>query len=170
MRIAIIAGAILFVGLQCVEVWQILNLRSRIADAEWSLEVQSKQEEDTITPDVGVIQFLKRGYSIELQSAKYTGDGLTLNGFVGNPTNLVVSNLSVKFMVTKPLYEYRDEFRKDSFLFFIGPPAIGEAQTPPISTLPPRVREPFEVTIPNVKQTKDGIRIRVLFTGERYSY
>jgi hypothetical protein len=114
--------------------------------------------------------FLKRGgYSIQLDAAKYTGDGLHLEGFAGNPTNLWLSNLSLKFSATKNLYEYKDDFGKDELSFFFGPQAVGEAQCSPISSLSPGGRQPFEVTIPNVKQTQDGIRITVAFTGERYS-
>lgn len=169
-HVGAITGAILFVGLQSVEAWQILNLRKRVADAEWSIGVQSKDQEDTITPDVGTIQFLKRGYSIELESVKYTGEGLTLKGFIGNATNLSLTNLTLKFTVTKPLYAYRDEFRSSDWFFFFGLQPIGEAQTSPIESLLPRSKGPFEVTIPNVKQTKEGVRIELRFTGERYSY
>jgi hypothetical protein len=71
-RIVMSAGAILIIGLQAVEVWQILSLRKRVADAEWMLAYQGKAEDDTITADVGSIQFLRHGYSIQVESAKYT--------------------------------------------------------------------------------------------------
>jgi hypothetical protein len=121
---------------------------------------------------VGTIQFLKRGgYSIQLDTAKYTNEGLELAGFVGNPTNLWISNLSLKFSAQKELYQYRDDFDKDEFSFYFGPQAIGEVQSSPITSLIPGGRQPFNVTIPNVKQTKEGIRLVVVFTGgERYSY
>lgn len=169
-RVILWVSAVLFLGLQGVGVWQILSLRERLADAEWSIAYQVKKLEDTIIPDVGTIQFLRRGYSIEIEAAKYTADGLTLQGSVGNPLNLTLHNLTLKFTATKPLYEYRDEFRNAPFAFFFGPTPIGEAQTKPIGILMPGSTASFEVTIPNVKQTEDGIRIAVAFTGERYSY
>jgi hypothetical protein len=161
---------ILVLGLLGLGFLQIKNLRSRIAEAEWTIVYQVELKEDTITPDVGTIQFLKRGFSIELESIKYTADGLYLKGFIGNPLILWVSTLTIKFTVTKPLYEYKDEFAAKPYFFFIGLQPIGEAQTSPIASLAPKTKVPFEVTIPNVKQTKEGIRIAVAFTGERYAY
>jgi hypothetical protein len=69
---------------------------------------------------------------------------------------------------SKPFYEYRNEFRADRFSS--GVYSLGEAQSSPIASLTPRSRGSFEVTIPNVKQTKEGLRIGMTFTGERYSY
>jgi len=91
-------------------------------------------------------------------------------GYVGNPTLLSLSDLTIKFSATQPLYKYRNEFRKNKFSFWFGPEPIGEAQTIPIANLAPGDKQQFEITIPNVKQTSDGIRIEVKFTGERYSY
>jgi hypothetical protein len=168
--ILIVAVAVLFVSIQVVEIWQIISLRNRMANEEWSSAFMSKAQDNEITPDVGTIQFLKSGYSIELVNVNYTNEGLKLKGFVGNPLNLSLSNLTLKFRVTKPLYKYRDEFQKNEFTFLFGPEPIGEAQTSPIAYLLPKSKEPFEVTIPNVKQMKDGLRLVVNFTGERYSY
>lgn len=160
-----------FCGVEGFQLWQLHKTRKELADLKWNVEVQGHDNDNFITPDVGTIQFLRRGgYSIELKAAKYTGEGLHLEGFVGNPTNVWLSNLSLKFSATKNLYEYKDEFAKNEVLFFFGPQAVGEAQCSPISSLSPGGRQPFDVTIPNVKQTKDGIRITVAFTGERYSY
>jgi hypothetical protein len=151
--------------------WQIHGIKGQVADLRWDLALQDRNDDSVITPDVGTIQFLKRGgYSIQLEIAKYGGDGLYLQGFVGNPTNIWISNLSLKFSVTKNLYEYRTDFDKDPTWFFFSVPTIGEAQCSPITTLSPGGRQPFEVSIPNVKQTKEGLRIAVAFTGERYSY
>jgi hypothetical protein len=156
---------------EAFQLWQIHTMKKDLANLKWSVAVQGKDEENVITPDVGVIQFLKRGgYSIQLNTVKFTGDGLHLEGLIGNPTHLWLSNLSLKFLATKNLYEYQDDFAKDEFSFFFGPQAVGEAQCSPISSLSPGGTQPFEVTIPNVKQTKNGIRMTVAFTGERYSY
>jgi hypothetical protein len=171
--VAITAGVILFLGLQCVEAWQILSLRNQIKQTKWvqmCILYVDRFQNDAITPEVGTIQFLRHGYSIELQNVNYTGEGLKLNGFVGNPTNLFLSNLTLKLTATKPLAQYQDAFLKDEHSFDYGPQPIGESQTSPIAFLKPQSRQPFEVTIPNVKQTKDGVRIEVAFTGERYPY
>ena len=53
------------------------------------------------------------------------------------------------------------------FLLFMEP--IGKAQAKPIEALNPGTGQPFEVTIPNVRQTKDDIRLLVSFSGERYT-
>ena len=158
-------------GAEGFQLWQLYRMRKDLADLKWSVAVQGHDGDNAITPDVGTIQFLKRGgYSIQLEAAKYTNEGLQLEGYVGNPTNIWVSNLSLKFSAQKNLYQYRDDFDKDEFSFYFGPPAIGEAQCSPITSLTPGARQPFNVTIPNVKQTKEGIRLVVAFTGERYSY
>ena len=78
-------------------------------------------------------------------------------------------------MATKAIFEMRKDYDKnpdkdkDMFGFF-GFPTIGTAQSAPISILLPGSRQEFEATIPNVKQTANGGRIEVEFTGERYSY
>ena len=154
-----------------LQLWQLYKERQDLANLQWTVAVQRHDSDNVITPDVGTIQFLRQGgYSIQLEAAQYTGDGLHLEGFVGNPTNLWLSNLSLKFSVTKNLYEYEDDFAKDQFSFFLGPRSIGEAQCSPIVSLAPGGRQRFEVTIPKVKQREEGIRIVVAFTGERYSY
>jgi hypothetical protein len=106
---------VVFLGIEGVQVWQFLKLRKDLADLKWSVAVAGHDDDNVITPDVGTIQFLKRGgYSIQLDTAKYTN---------------------------------------------------------PITSLSPGGRQPFNITIPNVKQTKEGIRLVVVFTGgERYSY
>jgi hypothetical protein len=163
---------VLFLGIEGVHVWQFLKLRKDLAALKWDVAVAGHDEDNVITTDVGTIQFLKRGgYSIQLDTAKYTNEGLELAGFVGNPTHLWISNLSLKFSAQKQLYQYEDDFTKDEFSFYFGPQAIGEAQSSPITSLIPGTRQPFSITIPNVKQTKEGIRLVVVFTGgERYSY
>ena len=163
--------AVPLLGLFGFQEWQLHKMRKDLADFKWNLAVQGHEDDSVITPDVGTIQFLRKGgYSIQLDAANYTSEGLHLEGFVGNPTNLWLSNLSLKFSAQKQLYLYRDDFDKDEFSFIFGPSAIGEAQCTPIASLTPGGKRPFSVTIPNVKQNKEGIRIVVAFTGERYSY
>jgi hypothetical protein len=159
------------VAAQILTVWQIYKLRKDVAGLKWSDAIRDRDDDSAITTDVDSIQFMRKGgYSISFDTAKYTGEGLYLHGVVGNPTGLTVSNLSLKFTVTKQLYQYQDEFDKDPYVMLIGPPPIGEAQCSPLSFLLPGTTEPFEVTIPNVRQTKEGVRLVVVFQGERYSY
>lgn len=154
-----------------VMTWQIHRMHKDVAGLQWANALHERDDDNEITTDVGTIQFLKKGgYSISFDSAKYTADGLYLHGVIGNPTWLIVSNLSLKFTATKPLYQYADDYDKDPFVMLAGPPAIGEAQTSPIERLGSATTQPFEVTIPNVKQTKEGIRLVVSFSGERYNY
>ena len=169
-RVGIGFVIVLAIGLHAFQLWEIRGLKSQIDDALWDSAVQGKNDDSTIEPQVGTIQFLKKGYSIQLEGVKYTGDGILLSGFIGNPLNLTISNLTLKFTATKQLYEYRDDFRKERYTLLFGPQSIGEGQTTPINSLVPGSKAPFDVTIPNVKQTKEGVRIVVTFTGERYSY
>jgi hypothetical protein len=94
-----------------------------------------------------------------------------MSGYIGNPTNLWLSNVTIQFVARRPFYSARAAFMKASAnsvdRLFISPEQIGTAQTKPIKSLIPGMREHFEVTIRNAKQSKDGIDIRVSFTGER---
>ena len=138
---------------------------------------------DTVEPNVGTIQFLRRGYTIQLDSVKYEANGLTLRGFVGNPTWLWISGLTLDFSASR--HQSFEDYKKDplsgGFVSAAGGiwlPAlrsqeVGTAQTTPISSLAPGGRQPFEVTIPNVRQETDYQRkpiLSVRFSGERYSY
>lgn len=154
-RFVSVAVVAVLVPSQVLTVWQVYKLRKDVADLKWSDAIHDRDDDSVVTTDVGSIQFLRKGgYSISFDTAKYTGDGLYLHGVIGNPTRLTVSNLSLKFIATKQLYQYREDFDKDSFVMFVGPPAIGEAQCSPIAMLLSGMTEPFEVTIPNVNQTK----------------
>lgn len=158
---------LVIIGLQS---WFMYKLRNRVKEAEWQNALTDKGQDDVFTTDVGTIQFLKHGYSIELESANYNSEGLSLKGHIGNPNLININNLTLKFAATLPLYKYEEQFHKDRFGFMFGPESIGEAQSTPISSLMAGHRQPFEVTIPNAKQTAEGIRLVVSFTGERYSY
>src|ERR1035437_637773 len=154
------------VAAQMLTVWQIFKLRKDVAGLRWSDAIRDREDDSVITPDVGTIQFMKKGgYSITLDTAKYTGDGLYLHGVIGNPTRLTVSSLSLKFTATKQLYQYQNDFNKDPYLILFGPPPIGEAQCSPIAYFFSGSTQPFEVTIPNMKQTKEGVRLVVAFQG-----
>jgi hypothetical protein len=138
---------------------------------------------DTIEPNVGTIQFLHRGYTIELVSVKYESSGLTLKGYVGSPNWIWISNLTLDFYASK--HQTFEEYKKDSqpgsyiavsngvWLPVTSSQEVGSAQTSPIPTLAPATRQSFEVTIPNVRQETDYQRkpiLSVRFSGERYSY
>jgi hypothetical protein len=138
---------------------------------------------DTIEPNVGTIQFLRRGYTIQLESVKYEANGLTLKGYVGNPNWLWIYNLTLDFYASR--HQSFEDFKKDPFrggfvaaagggwLPALNSQEIGTAQTTPIASLTPGGKQQFEVTIPNVRQETDYQRKPILslrFSGERYSY
>jgi len=126
-----------------------------------------------VVPEVNTIQFLRRGYSITFDSVKYTQEGLALTGTVGNPTQLWISSLALKFTAKPYPYKFRDKwaenYRSGGFILLDSSWEIGTGQTT-IGALNPGSAVPFSVTIPNVKQTSDQIQIEVAFSGERYSY
>jgi hypothetical protein len=161
---------VVLLGVDGFQLWRMHALTQRLEDAEWKLAIESKSHEDTLRPDVGRIQFLRRGYSITLKAVRYTSEGLYMEGEVGNPMNLVIHNLTLRFSATKSLDQYREEFRGNRELLSSGPPTVGQGETSPIASLGPGSLEHFEVTIPNVKQTQDGVRIAVQFSGARYGY
>ncbi len=133
-----------------------------------------RQSGNLISPTVGKIQFLKRGFSIQLESVDYDQNGIALTGFVGNPTSLLVTNLTLVFTARKPLRLSKDAYLKQRHgmeaSHFPGGDVIGSGQTKPIAALMSGTRAPFAVTIPNVKQSSDGLDLTVSFSGERYSY
>ena len=118
---------------------------------------------------VGAIQFLRTGYSIQLESAEYGADGLTLAGEIGNPTQLWVSNVTVNFTAATP-YGFDEWMRsKPNSLVKV----VGTGQSSIILTLAPGKTARFLATIPNLKQTPGDPNqptIFVNFSGERYSY
>lgn len=151
------------------------KLKPAIDAVGWAQLVnEDSSTANRITAQVGTIQFLKNQFSVQLESVRYDANGVVLEGFVGNPTNLVVSNLTLEFHVKQPVYSLHDKFVSsplNSFeRQFLWLDDVGSGQTTPISVLPPGARQKFEVSIPNVKQDKNGIDLRVVFTGERYSY
>jgi hypothetical protein len=147
------------------------KLRSRILELEWADQVKDSYL-DTIEPSVGTIQFLRRGYTIELTKVNYTPSGLVLDGFVGNPTQILISSLTLQFTAYEPLSSQRAKFSSEQshYFFIFSVETIGSAQAETIDNLPPGGRQPFHVAIPNVRQTKEGVELTVAFSGERYSY
>jgi hypothetical protein len=161
MGIAGVSLAILLIAAESFQAWQIFGLTKQVSGLQWSDALHERDDDSVLSTDVGTIQFMKKGY---------TGKRLYLHGVVGNPTQVSISDLALKFTATKQLYQYEDDYDKDPFIMY-GLPPIGEAQTSPIPYLAPGKAESFDVTIPNVKQTKDGFRLVVAFGGgERYAY
>ena len=148
-----------------------VEMTRRDDDLAWTAEVASNYSaRDVIEPKVGTIQFLRRGFSIELERVNYSPAGLELQGFIGNPTNLWITQLTLDFWAYHRAM--KDKFTAtpwDDRWFFL-PDSIGHAQSPTIPLLSPGERARFAVTIPNVAQTKDGFELTVSFSGERYSY
>jgi hypothetical protein len=150
------------------------ELDSSTDELAWAQEVHSSYHDaNKISADVGAIQFLDNGFSVHLEKVNHTTNGLELAGYVGNPTNLWVSQLTLEFRAYRPLASKREEFMEkahDNRWFFL-PDLIGHAQAPPIALLAPGRREAFLVTIPNVNQSQgESFELRVNFKGERYSY
>lgn len=163
----------------------LLSVISGIVAIRWKLKALEKTQEDLafdqavadynnrqdfVTPVVNTIQFLRRGYSITFDKVEYTQNGLLLQGNIGNPTQLWLSSLALSFSARLYPYKFRDKFTKEDFFFLYGTRMdIGSAQTT-VGTLTPGATSPFEVTIPNVRQTSDDVEIAVSFSGERYQY
>jgi hypothetical protein len=161
-------------GSLSLQIIQDRKLESRLQELEWANEVREQDSYlDAVEPSVGTIQFLRRGYTIELTKVNYTPGGLDLAGFIGNPTQILISSLTLEFTVQNSRSDQREKFFRDKspFRFFalLGEP-IGKAQAPTIDILPPGGRQPFQVTIPNVRQTQEGFQLTVAFSGDRYSY
>jgi hypothetical protein len=125
---------------------------------------------DFVVPQVNTIQFLRRGFSITFDGVKYTQEGLSLSGTIGNATELNLNSLAVNFIARPFPYKIREKWEKQSFFpWWNDEWNIGSGQTS-VGFLGPGTSVPFSVTIPNVKQTSDSIQIAVSFSGERYSY
>ena len=163
--------AVCFLCLQAWEIYRIRALEGEIIDVQWNRASDQMEKGDSITPNVGVIQFIKgNSFSITLDKVAYTQSGLYLKGTIGNATNLNLSNLTLTFAATKQIYEMRGDFDKAdkqtrATFYWLGSPEIGSAQSTTIATLIGGGTQNFEVTIPNVRQTPNGVRITVVFSG-----
>lgn len=173
-RTLVLAVCVLFVAVVSVAglaLWQIQSVKKSEKDSEFSQAITDYDAStDFVTADIGSIQFLRRGFSISFDSAQYSQNGLNLSGTIGNPTELSISSLTLHFSVRPYPYTVRDKWEKEGFVFYN--PAdfeIGNGQVN-VGYLLPGSTSAFTVTIPNVKQTKDGQQIAVWFSGERYSY
>jgi hypothetical protein len=150
------------------------ELSKRIQDIDYKVEWQDAKDcrwiGEPVNPEANVIQFLKRGYSIQLERVSYEPAGLHLIGYLGNPLNISLYNVSLKISARKSVSfdDYKKSYALDPI--FWAPEEIGNAQTAAIAALYPGQRAQFDVTIPNVRQTKDQITLYVSFAGERYGY
>lgn len=152
--------------------WRKLNaIRKSEDDIQFSQFVSDfNTGTDYIQPTVNTIQFFRHGYSIVFDSVQYTQDGLALIGKLGNPTNLWISSLALD-MTARPFpYKIKDKWLQQGKTFWwMDDRNIGHAQTT-VGLLSPGSTTDFHITIPNVKQTPDGLQIAVSFSGERYQY
>jgi hypothetical protein len=151
------------------------NQSTAIEELKWQNIIAEISKQDSVTPDTGVIQFIKNNtFSITFSNVVYKSDGLYLKGTIGNAEQVYVNGLTLRFTATKQIGDMRPDYDKakstDKEVFFWTYPNLGTAQAPSIPSLPPGGTADFEVTIPNVHQTKDGVRIEVLFGSERYSF
>ena len=81
------------------------RLRAKVAELDWQLALaRAEQSSDAIQLQVGVIQFLRRGYSVTLDSVAYDQNGVRLVGRVGNPHVQTVSSLTLDFAVHPPMW------------------------------------------------------------------
>jgi hypothetical protein len=163
----------LFTGLFVYFAWHKTKaLSSAIEDLRFNNFVEEDlRSTDYVTPSVNSIQFLHRGYSITFDTVRYTQDGLVLSGEIGNSTELWITSLALTFTARPYAYNIRDKWAKVSepWPWWNSDWDIGTAQTA-VAFLNPGRTTSFAVTIPNVKQTSDNIRIAVSFSGERYQY
>jgi len=146
------------------------KLGSKVVELDWQLALaRAEQASDAIELQVGVIQFLRRGYSVTLDSVTYDQNGVRLVGRVGNPQVQTVSSLTINFAVRRPMWTMRDKYIKDQNPFGLYPDPLGKAQVS-VRDLLPGSETPFRVVVPNVKQSNEGYQVEVRFSGERYSY
>ena len=150
---------------------QLRATKKNIEDLKFSQDVADYlRGADFISIQVGTIQFLRHGYSITLDSARYSQDGLTLSGTIGNPTQVWISSLTLNFSVRPYPYQVRGKWNKETFVFWNPSDfEIGRAQVN-VGQLNAGSTTPFSLTIPNVKQTSEELQVAVWFSGERYTY
>lgn len=171
LLLAWFALLILLVGAAGWGIWRVKDMEKTQANFEFSDAVNDyTHNADFVSIQIGTIQFLRHGYSITFESARYSQDGLTLVGTAGNPTQLWINSLTLNFSVRPYPYQVRERWNKEKFIFW-NPSEfeIGKAQVN-VGTLNSGSTAPFTVTVPNVKQTKDEPQIAVWFSSERYNY
>lgn len=127
--------------------------------------------DDYVAPVLNTIQFFHDGYSLQFTKVEYTPAGLLLSGEIGNPNQFRILDLTLTFAVRPYPEKIRDKWAQSGGKLFGWSPDwdLGRSQTH-IGDLDQGQTAKFNVTIPNMKQTSDPIRIAVLFSGEHYMY
>ena len=167
---SLVAAAAITLGLSIYSSVVTHKTQKRLDDLNFSQVVSDyNNSNDLVTPDLGVIQFMHKGFTISFTKVSYGSDGLNVSGTLGNPTRLTVSSLTLKLSARPYLYKVKDKLQKDPFFIYSDDLDIGSGQAD-VGTLFPGMTQEFSMTIPNVKQTPDGFQIAASFTGERYSY
>lgn len=127
---------------------------------------------DSISPQVGIIQFLKNGLSVTINSANYTTNGLELTGELGNARNVTISSITLHMTALHPIYSLRDKYLAGEDLSYtiqgqnlvLSGAEVGNGQTSTGDLLPGR-KQFFSLTIPNVKQTERRLICRCSCLG-----
>lgn len=123
-----------------------------------------------MTMELGVIQFLKSGFSVTLDSAEVTSTGVVLVGKFGNPKVLTLSGLTLEFQIEKPIWEVRKVWDKDRFALLFGDSlTVGKAQVS-IGDVAAGGTTHFRVAVPNIKGDLKSYTVVVRLSGERYQY
>jgi hypothetical protein len=162
--------AVVSLAASAFSLWYLHKLKGKFDDLSFSLTASDyNNDNNLLSPDIGVIQFMHRGYSITFDTLSYTASGLEVTGTLGNPNQLTLSSVNLKLSARPFLYKNRDKIVDDPFFLFNAAGEIGSGQTS-ISYLGPGKTATFSMTIPNVKQTSDGFQIAASISGERYSY
>ena len=160
-------GIVFSVATSGYSLWRLHKVNESVEDLGFSITSSDySHDNDLLTPDVGVIQFMRRGFSITFDSVNYGQNGLAVTGTIGNPTQVTLTSLTLRLSARPFLYKIKDKLKDDPFYMYSGI-EIGSGQAN-IGYLGPGRTAAFSLTIPNVKQTPDGLQIVASFTGERY--
>jgi hypothetical protein len=156
-----LALIVVSLGISGYALWTVHKANERMDGLFYSQTASDyTHDNDLLSPDIGTMQFMRRGYSIRFDSLTYGQNGLLVTGTVGNATQLTLSSLTLKLSARPFLYKMMDRIEKDPFLLFGTDYEIGSGQTS-IGYLPPGKTESFSMTIPNVKQISDDFKSRL---------
>lgn len=151
--------------------WEQRRMKQEIQNLDWRATLANDREDaNKLSLDVGIIQFLPAGIAVTLDAIEPTGAALELRGRVGNPRNVHISQLTVKFEAHRPAWEERDTWEKEGMLhmFLRKPKSQGEAFVGYVSA---GGTAPFRVILPSIGATpRDSLELRVTLSGERYSF
>ena len=127
--------------------------------------------DDYVAPVVNAMQFFHDGYSLQFDKVEYTPAGLLLSGEMGNPNQFRIRDLNLTFAIRPYPEKIRDKWARAGGNLIGWSPDwdLGRAQTA-VGDLGPGQTAKFSVTVPNIRQSSDLIRIAVLFSGEHYIY